>query len=329
MSEGDGRPAIEIITPGVLTTVQDRGRPGYQSMGIAESGAMDIFSLISANRLVENPDNSACLEVTLVGPKIRFLRPIWGSLAGAHLSAHLNQYPLNPGRTFKAETGDLLSFGPRVYGMRAYMAVAGGFDVPMVLGSRSTYLYAEFGGYEGRPLRKGDILSAFILENGNEPTFVELPAEFQMGKCDSFHIHVIIGPHEDRFTQEGLQTFLNSRYVVMSDSNRMGYRLKGPKITHRDTPIVVSEATPLGAVQVPGQGTPVILLRERGTTGGYTKIACVIRRDIDKLAQIFPGEGIFFHSVDLSEGHRMDRERWEAFESWRKGRVIRARNQNT
>jgi antagonist of KipI len=320
MSEGDRRPTIEILTPGILTTVQDRGRPGYQSLGIAESGAMDTFSFVAANRLVGNPDNSACLEITLVGPKIRFLQPTWGSLTGAHLSAHLNQYPLNPGRTFKAETGDLLTFGPRLYGMRAYLAVAGGFDVPVVLGSRSTYVYAGFGGYEGRPLGKGDILSALTQEDDNEPTSVELPAEFQIEKCDSFRIHVILGPHEDRFTPEGLQTFLNSRYVDTLDSNRMGYRLKGPKINHRDTPIVVSESTPLGAVQVPGQGTPVILLRERGTTGGYTKIACVIRKDLDILAQIFPGEGIFFHPVDLSEAHRLDRERWEALESWRKAR---------
>lgn len=320
MSEGDGRPTIEILSPGIMTTVQDRGRLGYQSLGIAESGAMDTFSFVAANRLVGNPDNSACLEITLVGPKIQFLTPTWGSLTGAHLSALLNQHPLTPGRTFKAEVGDLLSFGPRVYGMRSYLAVAGGFDVPVILGSRSTYVYAEFGGYEGRALRKGDILSTFTQEGDNGFAFVELPAEFQIEKCDSFRIHVIIGPHEDRFTQEGLQTFFNSRYVVTSDSNRMGYRLKGPKITHRETSIVVSEATPLGAVQVPGQGTPVILLRERGTTGGYTKIACVIRRDLDVLGQIFPGEGIYFYPVDLSEAHRLDRERWKALESWRNAR---------
>jgi antagonist of KipI len=241
-------------------------------------------------------------------------------LTGAQLSAHLNQYPLNPGTTFKAETGDLLTFGPRLYGMRAYLAVAGGFDVPVILGSCSTYIYAGFGGFEGRPLRRGDILSAFTQDD-SDFEFVELPAEFQIEKCDSFCVHVIVGPHEDRFTPEGLKTFLNSRYVLTSDSNRMGYRLKGPKITHRDSPVVVSEATPLGAVQVPGQGTPVILLRERGTTGGYTKIACVIRRDLDRLAQIFPGEGIFFHPVDVSEAHRLDQKRWEAFESWRKARL--------
>lgn len=320
MSKGDSQPTIEILTPGILTTVQDRGRFGYQSMGIAESGAMDTFSFVAANRLVGNPDHSACLEITLVGPKIRFLNPTWGSLTGAHLSAQLNQCPLNPGISFKVETGDLLTFGPRLYGMRAYLAVVGGFDVPVVLGSRSTYVYAGFGGYEGRPLRKGDILASFTQKENLESTFMELPAEFKIEKRDSSNIHVIIGPHEDRFTPEGLQTFLNSRYVVTSDSNRMGYRLRGPKITHRDTSIVVSEATPLGAIQVPGQGTPVILLRERGTTGGYTKIACVIRKDLDVLAQIFPGEGIFFQPVDLSEAHRLDQNRWEALNSWRKAR---------
>ncbi len=320
MSEKDRKAVIEILASGILTTIQDRGRPGYQSLGIAESGAMDMFSFIAANRLVGNPDNSACLEATLVGPKIRFLMMTWGSLTGAHLSARLNQHPLNPGVTFKAKAGDLLSFGRRVYGMRAYLAVAGGFDVPVILGSRSTYVYAGFGGHDGRPLRKGDILFTFTKQGENEIIFEELPAEFQIEKGDSFRVRVIPGPHEDRFMEEGLQTFFNSRYVVTSDSNRMGYRLQGPKITHRDTPIVVSEATPMGAIQVPGQGTPVILLRERGTTGGYTKIACVIQRDLDILAQIFPGAGVSFRSVDVLEAHRLDRERWEALESWRKPR---------
>jgi biotin-dependent carboxylase-like uncharacterized protein len=320
VSEGATRPTIEILTHGILTTVQDRGRPGYQSLGIAESGAMDTFSFVAANRLVGNPDNSACLEITLFGPKIRFLSPTWGSLTGANLSARLNHRTLNPGTTFRAEVDDLLTFGPRRYGMRAYLAVEGGIDVPVILGSRSTYVYAGFGGHEGRPLQKGDILSAFAIECSDGPVIEGLPSDFQIRPSQPFSLRVIIGPHEDRFTSDGLRIFLSSSYIVTSESNRMGYRLKGPRITHRESPIVVSEATPLGAVQVPGQGNPVILLRERGTTGGYTKIACVITVDLNLLAQIFPGEEIYFRSVDLEEAHRLDKDHWEALESWRKAR---------
>jgi antagonist of KipI len=131
---------------------------------------------------------------------------------------------------------------------------------------------------------------------------------------------VIIGPHEERFTSDGLNVFLTCPYLLTSESNRMGYRLKGPQITHRNGPIVVSEGTPLGAIQVPGQGNPVILLRERGTTGGYAKIGCVITPDLDVLAQIFPGEEIRFQQVDVETAHRLDSHRWEALDHWRTGR---------
>jgi antagonist of KipI len=130
-------------------------------------------------------------------------------------------------------------------------------------------------------------------------------------------LRVILGPHEDRFTSEGLDTFFGSSYTVTSESNRMGYRLDGPLIAHRDSPIVVSESTPLGAVQVPGQGTPVILLRERGTTGGYTKIGCVITMDIDVVSQAPPGTELRFEAVTLEEAHSAHKERWEELQDWR------------
>jgi antagonist of KipI len=317
MPEFKGTPTMEIVHPGILTTVQDRGRFGYQSLGIAESGAMDTFALVAANRLVGNSDDSAGLEITLSGPKIRFLAETWASLTGADLSARLNNRPLRPGAIFRAGVNDLLAFGPRVYGMRAYLALEGGIDVPFVLGSRSTYLYAGFGGHEGRMLQKGDILSAVGPARSKGPAEKDLPHDFKMQKSSPFLIRVIIGPHEDRFTDEGLKAFLTCTYLLTSESNRMGYRLKGPRITHRNGPIVVSESTPLGAIQVPGQGNPVILLRERGTTGGYAKIGCVITRDLDILAQIFPGEEIHFTQVDVETAHALDRDRWKALDDWR------------
>lgn len=307
------QPVIEVVQPGALTSLQDLGRRGYQAYGIAESGAMDALALTAANRLVNNPDNACALEITLVGPKLRILEPAWLALTGADLSASLDGRPLRPGRNFRARSGQVLGFGRRVFGLRAYLSVAGGFEAPMVLGSRSTYIYAGFGGLDGRPLKKGDLLRAGPIR-GPEVEPQELPPDLFPGPESPQSIRVILGPHEDRFTPEGLDNFLSQEYRVTDQSNRMGYRLAGPPITHLDSPIVVSEATPLGAIQVPGQGVPVILLRERGTTGGYTKIGTVITPDLDLIAQIADGGVVTFQAVEVAEAHRLDRERRRALD---------------
>ncbi|MCG2764607.1 MAG: biotin-dependent carboxyltransferase family protein [Desulfarculaceae bacterium] len=316
MVEGLSIPYIKVLRPGAQTSLQDLGRLGYQSLGIAEAGAMDRYSLVQANRLLHNPDNSAALEITLVGPKLRFERAVSFSLTGADLSAQLDGHPLATGNVYKAEPGQVLSFGSRINGMRSYLAVPGGFDAPLVLGSRSTYIYAGFGGLEGRALTKDDVLSC-LAEPEVDRELAPLPESFLLPPDGPRVLRVIIGPHEDRFTKEGIETFLGSSFMVTSESNRMGYRLEGPRIRHNDGPIVVSEATPLGAVQVPGQGQPVLLLRERGTTGGYTKIACIITADIDQVGQATPGSRISFRRVGVGDAHHAERERWRALDSWR------------
>lgn len=317
MSVTESHPCLTVLYPGALTTVQDLGRVGFQRLGIAESGSMDTLSSVLANRLLNNPDNAAVLEITLIGPRVQFMAPTWCSLTGADLSPRLDGSPLETGTGFPANAGQVLSFGQCRKGMRAYLAVRGGFDVPVVLGSRSTYVYAGFGGYQGRALAKGDILRAMNPEGNGSVIADRLPESFQVPEEGPREIRVVMGPHDDRFTSEGIETFVRETYEVTPDSNRMGYRVDGPPITHLGSPVVVSEATPMGAVQVPGQGKPVILLRERGTTGGYTKIACVIRCDIDILAQMPAGSHVRFVPVTVAEAHELDRARWQAANSWK------------
>ncbi|BEQ13435.1 biotin-dependent carboxyltransferase family protein [Desulfoferula mesophila] len=308
---------LTVLRPGALSSVQDLGRPGYQRLGIAESGAMDTYSLVQANRLLGNPDGVAVLEMTLVGPKLRFEREGVFALTGSDLSAQLDDETLVPGRAHRAAAGQILRFGPRRNGMRAYLAVPGGFAAPLVLGSRSTYIYAGFGGPEGRALQKGDQLKCLADPACAAASPEPLPGNLRLPPDGPRVLRVIMGPHEDRFTSRGLETFLNSSFRVTTESNRMGYRLQGPPIEHSNGPIVVSEATPLGAIQVPGQGHPVLLLRERGTTGGYTKIACIVSADIDTICQVPPGGELTFKTVGLEQAQQAERDRWRALDAWR------------
>lgn len=316
MAEHAPIPFLEVLRPGAQSSVQDRGREGYQRLGIAEAGAMDGYALVQANRLLGNPDRAAALEMTLVGPKLAFQRDGAFALAGADLSASLDGRPLAPGRAYRARAGQVLRFGARQRGMRAYLAVPGGIEAPLVLGSRSTYIYAGFGGLAGRTLQPGDLLFCRRPPE-SAPAEAALPPGLLLPPDGPLALRVILGPQQERFTQAGLATFLGSAYRVSPESNRMGYRVEGPRIEHADGPIVVSEATPLGAVQVPGQGRPVLLLRERGTTGGYTKIACIITADIDKVGQAAPGSELRFSAVELDEAHQAERERWRRLDAWR------------
>ena len=258
MTDDIPAPLVEVLLPGVQSSLQDLGRRGYQSLGIAEAGAMDTYSLVLANRLLNNSDGAACLEITLMGPKLRFLRDVLFALAGADLSANLAGRLLLPGTVHEAKKGDILAFGARRKGMRGYLAVPGGFYAPPVLGSLSTYIYAGFGGLQGRALIKGDRLSG-RADPKPQLKLEELPAGLTLPADGPRLLRVIMGPHEERFSKAGIEAFLGGAYEVTSHSNRMGYRLKGSRIEHLDGPIVVSEATPLGAVQVPGGGQPVPL----------------------------------------------------------------------
>ena len=312
------KPTLKIIQQGMLSTIQDRGRYGYQRYGMPTAGAMDTFALRAANALLGNDDNAACIEATVLGPRIEILADTRIAVTGANAAPRLNGEPIPMWQAAAAKKGSRIEFRSPQDGMRAYLAVAGGIDAPQVMGSRSTYMRAAIGGIDGRQLRAGDILNAF----GDESTMQTLPSNFPpeaIPKYGSSHeLRVVLGPQDSAFTQRGIDTLLTAAYTVSIHSDRMGYRLEGEPIEHIDGPDVISDGTPLGTIQVPGDGQPIILLADRGTTGGYTKIATVISPDLSKVAQAMPGHTITFKAVSVEEAHAAYRSQEALLNSVRK-----------
>ena len=295
---------LEVIDPGLLTTVQDTGRYGYQRYGVPVSGAMDMFALRVANLLVGNDGSAAGLEMTVLGPRIKFLTRVSIAVTGGDLDPYLDDEPLALWRSKIVSKDSVLRFQGARDGVRSYLAVSGGVDVPIVMGSRATYLKGAFGGLEGRALRAADVLRAMPAETDVGLVERSLPRGVVAPSYGHQHeIRVVLGPQEKAFTADGIATFLGSEYSVSINSDRMGYRLDGPSVEHISGADLVSDGTSLGAVQVPGDGSPIILLADRGTTGGYTKIATVISTDVDRLAQAMPGDKVRFKSVTVEEGH--------------------------
>ncbi len=300
--------SIEVLRPGLLTTVQDRGRHGYQKFGVPVGGAMDEVALRAGNVLVGNPQDAAALEVTALGPQLRFLQDAVVALTGAEVEADLDGRPVPRYRSFRVRARQLLDVRACTRGLRAYLAVAGGLDVPVLLGSRSTCLMARFGGLGGRALRAGDVLatgppSAPLAELAGR----ELPEPWRPRHGAPVTLRVVLGPQDDAFTEAGRRTFLESEYRVSPHADRMGYRLEGPVIAHAGPADILSDWIPPGAVQVPGDGRPIILLADRQTTGGYAKIATVITPDIGRVAQLRPGESLAFRAVSVTEAQHIAR----------------------
>ena len=299
--------AIEVLDGGFFTTVQDLGRFGYQRYGVPVSGAMDLFALRAANLLAGNPESAAALEVTLAGPRIRFLRDMVVAIAGADLQPRLDDSPAPTWRPFAAPEGTVLGFGHARDGLRAYIALAGGVDVPVVLGSRSTFTRGGLGGVQGRAIRADDRLHAGQVESGIVRGR-SIDARDVPRYGHDHVVRVVLGPQADAFTPYGVSTFLSSAYVVTPKSDRIGCRLEGPVVQHAHSADIVSDGNPFGAVQVAGDGLPMVLVADRGTTGGYTKVATVISADLPRLAQALPGDRVSFREVSLAEAHRALRE---------------------
>jgi len=289
---------LELLQPGAMTTVQDLGRFGYQQYGVPSSGAMDSYAYRIGNLLVGNDEGAPSLEITLFGCRLRFLQDAAIAITGADLAPTLNGAPAPMWQTVSVNLGDTLAFPRLKSGCRAYLAVAGGIDVPRVMDSASTYIRAGIGGFHGRALRAGDILACNPQPS---PRKVTLPLQYLPSYVNQLELRVTIGPQDDYFTSEGIHTFLNSTYTVSAQADRMGYRLEGPKIQHKGKADIISDGIPLGAVQVPGDGLPIILFADRQTTGGYTKIATVISADISSLAQARPGDTVTFRRVTNDE----------------------------
>lgn len=302
--------ALEVIYPGAFTTIQDLGRYGYQKYGVSISGAMDKFSFRVSNILVGNAENEAAIEVTLIGPKLLALENLIISITGADLSPQINGFSVPNWCALEIKKGDIISFGKPQSGCRAYIAVAGGIDFPIVMGSRSIHTRSQLGG-NGRALIKGDIIGIKNRIRGDRALSRCLPSDYIPIYDKEWHVRVIMGPQSEYFTRSGIYVFLNSEYEITSQADRMGYRLKGPKIEHKAGADILTDATPPGSIQVPGDGMPIILLADAQTTGGYAKIAVVITSDQYQLGQAKPGDKIKFSKIRIGEAHRLLKEEEE------------------
>ena len=304
---------MKILKPGMYTTIQDVGRYNYQKSGMSVAGAMDQFSLKVANILVGNSDSEACLEATLFGLEIEFGGDALIAVTGANLSPMINNIAVEMWSGVKVSDGDVLSFGTVKSGCRGYIAIASGIDVPDVMGSKSTYVKGKVGGFQGRILKAGDEIKIKSLGENNFNCIVKLPNEFIPSYNKDNTVRVVLGPQDDYFTGNGINTFFNSHYEVTNEFDRMGYRLSGSKITHKTGADIISDGITMGSVQVPGHGAPIIMMADRQTTGGYTKIATVITPDINIVGQLKPGDSVSFKSIDIVEAHKVYKEYMKNF----------------
>ena len=291
-----------VENPGVLTTIQDGGRFGYEQFGMSPAGPMDLDAFRVANLLVNNPMGESALEATILGPTLRFDQSNVIAITGADMGPTLNGQPCPMYQAVAVKAGDRLMMGAAKSGCRAYLAFAGGLDVPLVMDSRATALQNKVGGYQGRKLLKGDQLG-FRTPNPALPLPRVAPVPAPVGK--EVTIRVILGPQDDAFTSEGIHTFLSQPYTVSKDFDRMGCRLEGAQIEHKTDGNIISDGMVTGAIQVPTSGQPIIMLAERQTVGGYTKIATVISADLPLIGQRKTGDIIRFQSVSVEEAHRL------------------------
>jgi antagonist of KipI len=300
---------FKVLSPGPFTTVQDKGRYGYQQFGIPPAGALDLFAYRVANLLVENPEDAAALETTIIGPRLKVLAETDVAVTGAQAAIHLNDQLLPCWTSFGVKPGDLLNVGQVKSGCRSYIAVAGGLAVPLVMNSRSCYVGGAIGGHKGRLLAKGDVIKR--LEGKMLGPQRQLPEAFIPQYPSSITLRAVPGPQAD-FFDKGLELFFASEFIVSPDANRMGYRLEGPGIPHRQdvSKSIISEPSLPGSVQIPPDGRAIILLVEQ-TVGGYTKIATVISSDLPHVAQAKPGDKFRFEKLDLAAAYEAFRQQEE------------------
>jgi biotin-dependent carboxylase-like uncharacterized protein len=302
---------LTVLDPGALTTVQDRGRIRWARYGIPPSGPMDAHAFDAANELVGNPPEAAGLEITLTGPNLRAWHDCLVAVCGAEFELWVGRLSVPCWHAVYVRAGYLIRFGARHTGARAYLAVAGGINTPRFLDSRATYLMGGFGGLQGRALKHGDRLvvgrnsanSAAMIDRAGlawprsrRPCYTAAPT-----------VRVVLGPQDDAFTGEALDRFLTTPYTVTPNADRMGIRVTGARLEHRQRPDgttadnIVSDGIVTGSVQVPPDGQPIMMMVDHQTTGGYPKIATVIRADLPLLAQCLPGNQIRFAKVSLQQ----------------------------
>ena len=290
--------SITVLNPGLLTTVQDQGRVGYQQFGVSVSGVMDPRSAALANILAGNDQGEAVLECTMMGPQLQFDKANVIAITGGDLGPTLDGKAVPNYQAVAVRAGQVLKFTAPKTGCRAFIAFAGGLDIPVTMGSRSTYMKAKIGGFQGRKLEKGDQIG-FRAPVDTLPHMEDRALRPEFAPKPVYTLRVVLGPQDDAFTDAGIDTFLSGTYTVTPEFDRMGCRLDGPAIAHKEGGDIISDGIAFGAIQVPSAGTPIIMLGDRQTTGGYTKIATVITADFRTLAQLKAGDKARFVKVPV------------------------------
>jgi biotin-dependent carboxylase-like uncharacterized protein len=307
--------AVEIVTPGLAASVQDRGRPGHYDVGIPPSGAVDQYSAAVANVLVGNDPGAAVIEAAYMGPELRFTEPAVVAVTGARMDVLVNGNAAPQWESFAVSAGDVVTFGFLQAGARVYVAVAGGIDVPEVLGSRSTYTLGSFGGHEGRVLQAGDVLA---VGDGHGRPGRSVPEEMRPELSGEVDLRVVLGLYDYRLTEKGLETLLETTWSLTPVADRIGFRYTGGTLEwkEREQPFgagsdlsnIVDAGYPIGSIQVPGGVEPIILHRDAVSGGGYAMVATVISADLDVVGQSSPGTKTRFRPVTLDEALQARRD---------------------
>lgn len=308
-------PALKVLSPGFHTTIQDLGRYGYQDSGVPVSGALDSIALRLANTLVGNPQGAAALEILYQGPTFEVIaESVRIALAGANAAIEIldgGRRTLPAWRSIRLVRGQVVRITAPPQTSCSYLAIEGGLAIASCLGSRATFVRGTLGGFEGRALREGDFLplARNSVEERTELQLRDPPPEAEDA------IRVVLGPQHDYFTDAAIETFLSSEYTISKNADRMGIRLDGPLLQHRDGYNIVSDGLATGAIQVPGSGQPIILLADHQTTGGYPKLATVISTDLPRLGRRRVGAKLRFAAVTVAEAERLRREQETALKA--------------
>lgn len=308
---------IRILKAGMMTTVQDLGRTGYQSQGFSVGGVMDVRSFKIANLLLDNPENEPVLEFTLIGPTLEFTADTIIAITGGDFQPELNGKPAPMYTAVYINKGDILKFGSARTGSRGYIAFSCYLSIPVVMGSRCTNLKCGIGGFKGRRLLDGDYIN-FRIKRRYLRYFLSRTLDLDEFDQESAVLRVVLGPQDDLFSKQGIETFLGSEYTVTGDFDRMGCRLDGPYIGRKENVDMISDGIALGSVQVPSNGKPLVLLADRQTTGGYPKIATVASVDIPKLVQRKTDHKIRFKAISVEEAQRLYFKELEELDEMRK-----------
>ncbi|OMP68100.1 5-oxoprolinase subunit C family protein [Domibacillus epiphyticus] len=326
--------SIKVIRPGLLASIQDLGRYGFQKYGVIVSGAMDSYALRIANLLIGNQEGEAAIEVTLMGTSLQFEEDSLIAITGGNLSPKIEGEAVPLWRPVLIKKGSILQFTASQSGCRAYVTVAGGFDIPQIMESKSTYLRGGIGGFKGRSLQAGDVLPFQEKTKASAPLFARLkqnlknrsfgsvewyvPAGHVMNTSERV-IRVIKGMEFDKFSSSSREQFFEQEFQITPQSDRMGYRLSGPELQLEQPFELLSEAVAEGTIQVPKDGNPIILLADRQTTGGYPRIAQISSVDLPVVAQLKPGEKIRFKEITREESERLYLKREQDIEEIKTG----------